>query len=228
MPIRINLLAEVQAAEDARRRDPVKRAALVAGALILVVMLWSGSVFWQVHKAQGELRQQQGRWNQNEKEFTRVTVERKEMLDAEAKLDKLNRVATNRFMVAPFLNALQQTIVPPLANNIQLEFLRLAHSFENVPAVPASKDKKIPAKPAGVLQRTVMNLRARDYGNPGDANYNKLKKDLLEQSYFKSVLQKDGVRLTGTPTPVVTPDDPTKSYYQFTLECRFQEVKRDE
>ena len=37
MPIRLNLLAEAQAAEEARRRDPVKRAIWLA-ALIIALM----------------------------------------------------------------------------------------------------------------------------------------------------------------------------------------------
>ena len=42
MPIRINLLAEQQAAEELRRRDPVKRAIWVAGFFVVVVVVWSG------------------------------------------------------------------------------------------------------------------------------------------------------------------------------------------
>ncbi len=34
MPIRLNLLAEAQAAEEMRRRDPVKRALWLAGLII--------------------------------------------------------------------------------------------------------------------------------------------------------------------------------------------------
>ena len=41
MPIRINLLAEQLAEEDARRRDPVKRTAWVAGVVVALMGIWS-------------------------------------------------------------------------------------------------------------------------------------------------------------------------------------------
>ena len=41
MPIRINLLAEAQALEEMRRKDPVKRAALAAGALVCLALVYS-------------------------------------------------------------------------------------------------------------------------------------------------------------------------------------------
>ena len=39
MPIRINYLAEEQAAEDLRRRDPVKRNVMGAGAVIGLMLM---------------------------------------------------------------------------------------------------------------------------------------------------------------------------------------------
>ena len=55
MPIRINLLAEEQAAEEMRRRDPIKRA-LFAGAALAVLMLgWIGLTQMNVMAARREL-----------------------------------------------------------------------------------------------------------------------------------------------------------------------------
>ena len=60
MPIRLNLLAEAQAAEELRRRDPVKRAIWI-GALILAAMLvWSSSRQLQVMLASSELNRLEG------------------------------------------------------------------------------------------------------------------------------------------------------------------------
>ena len=56
MPIRINLLAEAQAAEEMRRRDPVKRAVWIAGALVLVVAAWVVFLQVKIMKASGQLR----------------------------------------------------------------------------------------------------------------------------------------------------------------------------
>ena len=59
MPIRINLLAEVQTAEELRRRDPVKRV-VVGGLLLLAAMaVWSSTVQLKVMLANRELGQAQ-------------------------------------------------------------------------------------------------------------------------------------------------------------------------
>ena len=47
MPIHINLLAEAQAAEELRRRDPVKRAIFIGISLVIVALMWSGMVAGQ-------------------------------------------------------------------------------------------------------------------------------------------------------------------------------------
>jgi hypothetical protein len=44
MPIRINLLAEAQAVEDLRRRDPVKRFIYVAACFVVMVLVWISSL----------------------------------------------------------------------------------------------------------------------------------------------------------------------------------------
>lgn len=44
MPIRLNLLAEAQAMEEMRRRDPVKRAIWVGSLLVAVALAWAGYV----------------------------------------------------------------------------------------------------------------------------------------------------------------------------------------
>ena len=44
MPIRLNLLAEAQAVEEQRRKDPVKRAIWAAVLLIAAVLAWASSL----------------------------------------------------------------------------------------------------------------------------------------------------------------------------------------
>ncbi len=229
MPIRINLLAESQASEDARRRDPVKRAIWVCALLVVGVLAWSGYLYLKLRSAQQQVAAEDSRWRKNETTFKLITEQQKQMLQAERKLESLVRFSTNRFLWAPVMNALQQAVVP-VASEIQLEHLRATQQYEIVPGTPANKEKKTPAKPAASIERISMTLRARDYGNPNEANYNKFKSALANQSYFKNVLQKtDGVRLASTlGAQMQDPADPSKMFYQFSLECRFQEVKHDE
>ena len=55
MPIRINLLAEQQAAEDARRRDPVKRTLVIGVTLVVATLMWTLMTHMQVKARRAEL-----------------------------------------------------------------------------------------------------------------------------------------------------------------------------
>ena len=55
MPIRINLLAEAQALEDMRRRDPVKRAIWVSVFVVCLMLAWWSSLWAKGMWARGEL-----------------------------------------------------------------------------------------------------------------------------------------------------------------------------
>jgi len=44
MAIRLNLLAETQAAEELRRKDPVKRVGWIGALLIAIMLVWSSSL----------------------------------------------------------------------------------------------------------------------------------------------------------------------------------------
>jgi len=226
MPIRINLLAETQSAEEARRRDPVKRVMWVCAALVAGMLAWSGTLFLKVRAAQENVQNQESRWKQNEAAFKLITDAQKQLVETQRKLDSLVGYSTNRFLWAPVLNGLQQAIVP-VVEEIQLEQLRGTQAFDAV--VPLPSDKKVLAKSAAV-ERITLLLRARDFGNPTEANYNKFKAVLNNQAYLKTLLPKsDGVRLYGAIVgPQADPSNPNRTYYTFALECRFTEIRHDE
>src|SRR5580765_342387 len=98
MPIRINLLAEDQAAEQMRRRDPIKRVVWGAGLLITLVLAWSAWLQIRVGYASHEASEYEVRWTKLEKDFKRVTSNLQQTAEIERKLSALNRLATNRFL----------------------------------------------------------------------------------------------------------------------------------
>src|SRR5580765_5785017 len=55
MPIRLNLLAEAQAAAEMRRRDPVKRAIMASVVLIALALGWSGYLYLKSMMANSDL-----------------------------------------------------------------------------------------------------------------------------------------------------------------------------
>src|SRR6266480_2219033 len=105
MPIRLNLLAEQQAAEDLRRRDPVKRAIWVAGLIGGVMLIWSGRLQIKLMGAMSEVNRYESAWKKLEPEYNKVTANFEKAADAETKWAALQALATNRFLWAAPLNA---------------------------------------------------------------------------------------------------------------------------
>src|SRR6185295_11733518 len=111
MPIRINLLAEAQAAEDLRRKDPVKRALWVGGFIVFLVLLWSSTLQLKVMTSKNNLTGLESKWTSIEKGYEQVVNIRKQFTEVEQKLVALQQLTTNRFLWGTTLDALQKTIV---------------------------------------------------------------------------------------------------------------------
>lgn len=107
MPIRINLLAEQQAAEEARRRDPVKRAIWAGCGFIALLFVWGGWLQVQVAQARSKIRSAEEHWKQIEPKFLQASNLVSEAGLIERRLDDLQHYATNRFLWTESLNALQ-------------------------------------------------------------------------------------------------------------------------
>ena len=109
MPIRINLLAEQQAEAEARRRDPVKRSAWAAGAVIAVVLLWSGNLQLKLSGLKSDLARQESGWKTIEPRFLQVSNNVREAGTIRKKLESLDKYVTNRLLWANSLDTLQHT-----------------------------------------------------------------------------------------------------------------------
>lgn len=223
MPIQINLLAEAQAVEEMRRRDPVKRAIAVAILLVIVALAWSGIVELKVIAAKGVLAQVQTQINAKNNEYQAVVAQKVKIGAIQTKLNALQTLQGSRFLQGSLLNALQHATV----TDVQLIRLREDQSY----ALKAGSDAKtngtevIPATPATVTEKIVLHLYARDFSaNPGD-QVNKFREAIAKQPYFQAMLDKtNGVQLAAPPSP--PQNDAAKPYVLFTVDCNFREVTR--
>lgn len=107
MPIRLNLLAEQQAAEEARRRDPVKRSIWAGGCLVALFLLWSGLKLVQGMQVRAELNRHQAHWESILPKFQQVSNHIREVATLRQNLSSLEKYASNRFLWTRPLNALQ-------------------------------------------------------------------------------------------------------------------------
>ena len=100
MPIRINLLAEAQAAEEMRRKDPVKRAIWIGGFLVFLVLFWSGMLQIKIMAARSGLSLLQLNWKSIEAKVQEINDHRNSTRQLEQKLSALDQFTTNRMLWA--------------------------------------------------------------------------------------------------------------------------------
>ncbi len=218
MPIRINLLAEAQAEEELRRRDPVKRAIFLGAFLVALALVWFSSTWLTYMLAKQKLNQVQADIQAHTNAYTQEKINLAKISEIQHRIDSLQQLSAARFLQGNMMNALQQTYVP----NVQLTRLRIEQSYSASAAVAAKTNSfgVIPGKPPAVTKHIVLTLDAKDFSpNPGD-QVNHYKDALLKQDFFKSNLDTvSGVRLASL-SALQTPLD-SKPFVLFTLECRF-------
>ena len=212
MPIRINLLAEAQIAEDLRRRDPVKRAIFGGALLVALALVWSSSLLLEVMIAGNSLTQVQADIETRTKEWQMVVASQKKVLDYRAKLTSLDQLSRVRFLEGNFLNALQKLNI----NGVQLMRTRLDQSY--APEVDKSSTGAAAKGSSGIAEKIVVSLDAKDSSaTPGD-QINKFKDALAAQPYFNAMLnQTNGFQLTSLSPPQNGPDG--KPFVLFTLQA---------
>ncbi|MEI8041555.1 MAG: hypothetical protein WCL11_09115, partial [Verrucomicrobiota bacterium] len=125
MPIRLNLLAEAQAAEEARRRDPVKRAIWLGILAVVLILVWSSSLQLKAMLLRSDVSRLEGQLAFKTNDYRAVLDDQSKTAEMKQKLDALRRLSANRLLNGTLLNALQQTTV----DDIQLVRLRLDQSY---------------------------------------------------------------------------------------------------
>ena len=220
MPIHINLLAEAQAAEDLRRRDPVKRAIFLGSALVVLMLFWGLMGQINLSLANQRLVGVNTAIDAHNKEYTNVVVHLNQIAVAKFEMDSLQKLQAARFIQGNLLDALQHITV----NGVQLTRLRVEQKYLVTPGTDPKMGPNgvSPGTPGKSRETIALFLDARDNSpNPGD-QVNNFKQAIAEQPYFKAMLDKtNSVELVGLPSLQTTPDG--KSFASFTVECHFPE-----
>jgi hypothetical protein len=182
--IRINLLAEEQAAEELRRRDPVKRAIWWAGFVVLLAIGW---VVWsqlQVYQSASLLEAVQGQWKAMEAQDNLIKTNLWKTGEVERKLAALEKLSTNRFLWSAPLNALQYCTI----SNIQLTLLTAIQNYNTNEMVKDPKTGKLLA----ILCReeNSMMITGEDFAPEHEGNHVKYTRKIAEHPYFAETLRK--------------------------------------
>ncbi len=225
MPIRLNLLAEAQAAEALRRRDPVKRAVWLAGLIIALMLVWSSFLQLRVTLASSDVTGIEAQMSARTNEFRQVLDNERKAAEISDKLRLLRQLAASRFLDGNLLNALQQTT----AEDVQLIRLRVDQLYTTVEGTKTHTNDNnvvIKGRPPTTIEKTVLNLDGMDSSpNAGDL-VNRFKSVLTSNAYFADMLTKTNpVNLKSLSPPQVAPVT-GKPCVMFTLECRYLEKTR--
>lgn len=212
MPIRINLLAEAQAAEDLRRRDPVKRVIYGGLLLVAIMLVWSSTLQLKVIMANRDLNSVQNQTDSETNAYNSALLNQAKIAATKSKILQLEKLTNARLLQGNLLNALQKIYV----DNVQLTGMKVEQNYSL---------NKNSGKNGSATEKIVVTLNARDSSaNPGD-QVGKFKDALAALPYFKEMLDPtNGINLVDESPPETDPDG--KSYVLFTLECHFPDETR--
>jgi hypothetical protein len=225
MAIRINLLAEEQAAEERRRKNPVKLAIWVGSFFVAVVLCWILELQLEIRVSKKTHDVIAQSLTDKATRYAAVTNNMAKMVLTEEKLQALNRLATNRFFWAPVLNALQQTVI----DDIQVTRITGTQKYAKEAARIIGAGPTAKRLPGLTSESVSLFVDAKDF-NPNTENYNKFKETLCNYDFFvKNLGRKDGFILDGTlSAPSVEVSDPSRQFVVFRLASHWPEIKRGE
>ncbi len=219
MPLRINLLAEAQAVEEMRRKDPVKRAILAGALIIISVLVWSSTIQFKIMSAKSELNNLDVTWKRLEKNYQMAVDTKRKVLDAEEKLGALQQMTTNRFLWGTTLNALQQTLNG--LEDVHVTRLKTEQSYTLNDEVKGRL-----AKAASSTERISLTIEAVDASAQPGSKINSFKAGIANEPYFQSTLHKtNGVSLLSFSPPQVDGGG-RNPFVKFSLQCLFPEKVR--
>jgi hypothetical protein len=225
MPIRINLLAEMQALEEIRRRDPVKRAVLVGIGVVSLVLVWITSLMVEKIGVKSEISGLEQKIQNGSKDYKQVLDNQQSLVDGRQKLVALHQLSTNRFLIGNVLDALQKSTV----ENVQLTRLKIEQSYALSEATKASTNDTgtySPGKPAQALERTTVTLSAKDSSGVAGDSIGHFQAALSRNAFFHPLItnRTNDFRLTTSLTPQVDADG--RTFVAFTLESHLPDKSR--
>jgi type IV pilus assembly protein PilM len=210
--ISINLLAEEQEVIEARRRDPVRRGYLVAATAVALMFVWAGYLRFDIWREEAAFKSQEielQTLQRNSRESIAITSRAGEI---DRTLAALNKLAANRFLWAPTLNALQYTTVPGV------EFHRVRLEQSHTTEIRSASTNKA----ANVVEKMVLSIQAKNYGDAQAME--KLIDTIAAFPYFTNTLRRDQpVLLKDLLQRQVDPGNAANTFVFFTTECYYSD-----
>lgn len=224
MPIRINLLAEAQATEELRRRDPVKRATWIGAFLVAAILAWASLLQARIALQKAQVSRLEGKIKDLDKDYSVVVKSQKALTETRYKLGALDRLSNERYLTGNLLDALQKAYV----DDVRVVKLKTQFGYSQQAATKAKTNSfgVTPGKPATATEEITVRIEAVDASSNPGARVNEYKEAVVGLEHLDEVFndQNREVRLTGLTPPQT--DSSGRSYVLFTLECAYPEKVR--
>jgi len=219
-------MAEAQALEEARRRDPVKMGIWIAGFFVVAVVLWIANLQLNIYFSRNDWLTLNSQWKAEEQKFNNVTNQEARIADVKDKLAALDHLRTNRFLWGPVLNALQQTVV----DDVQVTHLWGLQTYEREAPKSYGAGATMKTIPGSAnFERLKLSIAGKDY-SPATDGYKKYEDTLNHFDFFaKRMGGHDGFTIEGAPGPRI-PEAPgsSREFRVFTLTNQFPDIRRND
>lgn len=223
MPIRINLLAEGREAQITRLKDPVRQTMPLAGlllSLVLLQMLELQCNIWFEHK---DLDRIDRRLRAIKSNFAAINNNAVKDTDVERRLRALDQWSTNRFLWAPVLFALRQSVT----DDVRVTRLKGEQVRSKEQALHIGKGSKQKTIPGATVEKVTLYIDAKD-ASLDHQNCLKFKQTLGDSDFFVERLgRRDGFVLDELLKPAAeSPATTNRTVVTFALAAHFPEVRR--
>jgi len=224
MPIRINLLAEAQAAEEMRRRDPVKRGMWIGACMVALVLAWASTLQARIALQKGQLSNLEGQITDIENQYKGAVESQKRLMETRQKLAALDSLHTNRYLAGNLMDALQRAYV----EDVRVTKVKTEFNYKMTAPTPPKTNafNVIAGKPATATEQIKIEIEAVDSSsNPGD-RVSVYRETIAGLPHVQKMFNGESgeVRLTGLSSPKL--DASGRQFVSFTLECPYPEKVR--
>jgi hypothetical protein len=223
--IKIDLLQDARDEEERRRRNPVKRAAWIAGFCVCVMLLWLLDLQLAINLSQMKSRSLEKRFGAVRARDAAAQIHLINSAEINRKLAALDKLTTNRFLWAPLLNALQKIMI----DDIQVTRLTGDQKYtKEDPRTFGTGARKV-VVPGDIVERNSLYIEGRDK-SPDEQSYLKYKESLSSCDYFVNHLRsRDGFILEGVlKLPAPAKPDSSNQFITFVLSSHFPVVRHSE
>ena len=220
-PIRFNLLAEEQLAEQQSARDPVKVAIAIGIGLVALTASTRTIISFQTSQVQGKESVLQTQWNKLSAPEALQSGE--ELKKAASLADDFTTIGNSRFLYAPQLAVLKD-IVPDTILLTRMTFTLNVSSRQEGPQDVEAGAKPRPRR-VSIVQRVILQLDGRATSARPEIAVDDFIQTIKTNPVLTNMIETVQLRSTAPISTVGEAGSGVVPSVAFVIECQYKELK---